>query len=171
MRALYQWDPSESSLRNSPLGNKKKKIMLLRGEKILKPIKILRIFLLVGLSQDPKGEDLLRVSIMFESFKETIHLKVSLKRPKTIPNYFWTSPKQLSKSPKNDFFGPQNGQITGTNIDKSVDFWVYFWPKSPNIASKELKPVLKSFPLYARYLTTLKTWKKNGPDMVQSAKR
>jgi len=51
------------------LGNKKKKIMLLRGEKILKPIKILRIFLLVGLSQDPKGEDLLWVSIMFESFE------------------------------------------------------------------------------------------------------
>ena len=83
---------------------------------------------------------------------------------------FWTSSKQLSKSPKNDFFGPQDGQITGTNFDKSVDFWLYFGPKSSNIASKVLKPILKSFPLYARHLTTLKTWK-NSPNMVQSAKR
>ena len=37
MRALYQRDPSESSLRNCPLVNKKKN-MLLRGEKFFQPI-------------------------------------------------------------------------------------------------------------------------------------
>ena len=56
-------------------------------------------------------------------------------------------------------FGPQNGKIMGTNFEKSVDFWVYFGPKTSNIASKVLKPVLKSFPLYARHLTTLKNSK------------
>ena len=57
---------------------------------------------------------------------------------------------------KKSIFGPQNGQITGSNFDKSVDFLVYFGPKSTKIASKELKLVLKSFPLYARHLTILK---------------
>ena len=69
------------------------------------------------------------------------------------------------KKSKNDFFGPENGQITGTNFGKSVDFCVYFGPKSSNIASKVLKPILKLFPLYARQLTTLKI-KKNRPHMV-----
>ena len=39
MRALYQWDPSESSLRNSPLGNQKPSV-----------------FSCLGLPQDPKGK-------------------------------------------------------------------------------------------------------------------
>ena len=51
----------------------------------------------------------------------------------------------------------KNTPITGTNFVKSVDFWMYFCPKSSNFCSKVLKPILKSFPLYARYLTTLKT--------------
>ena len=58
------------------------------------------------------------------------------------------------------FLATKIGQITGTNFSnfgKSVDFWLYFGPKSSNIASKVLKPILKSFPLYARHLTTLKT--------------
>ena len=45
-----------------------------------------------------------------------------------------------------------HGQITGTNFGKSVDFWLYFGPKTSNIASKVLKPILKSFPLHARHL-------------------
>ena len=40
MIALYQWDPSESSLRNSPLGNKTKFFMLRRGVKIFQNNKI-----------------------------------------------------------------------------------------------------------------------------------
>ena len=61
------------------------------------------------------------------------------------------------KKSKKLLFWPQNGQIRGTNFGKSVDFWVYFGPKSSNIASKVLKPILKSFSLYARHLTILKT--------------
>ena len=54
----------------------------------------------------------------------------------------------------------KNTPITGTNFVKSVDFWMYFWPKNLTIRSKVLKPILKSFPLYARHLTTLEIWKK-----------
>ena len=54
----------------------------------------------------------------------------------------------------------KNTPITGTNFVKSVDFWMYFWPKNLTISSKVLKPILKSFPLYARHLTTLEIWKK-----------
>ena len=41
------------------------------------------------------------------------------KAKKQCPNNFWTTPKQLSKSPKNEFFGPENGQITATQFGKS----------------------------------------------------
>ena len=43
-------------------------------------------------------------------------------------------PKINFKKSKNDFFGPQNGQITGTNFvdfGQSVEFLVYFGPKLP----------------------------------------
>ena len=40
--------------------------MLLRGEKILKPIKNLRFFLVVGLPQDPKGEGAVLESVAFK---------------------------------------------------------------------------------------------------------
>ena len=45
---------------------------------------------------------------------------------KLSPNTSQTSPKQLWKSPEIDFFDPQNGQNTGVNMAKSVDFWVHF---------------------------------------------
>ena len=63
----------------------------------------------------------------------------------------------FQKVKKNDFFGPENGQITGTNFCKSVDFLFYFGPKSPNIASKVVKPIIKSLPLSATHLTIVKT--------------
>ena len=34
---------------------------------------------------------------------------------------------QTKKSPKNDFFGPKNGQIVGTNFGKKYRILVIFW--------------------------------------------
>ena len=62
--------------------------------------------------------------------------------PKQLLNIFKTTFKKSKKR----LFGAQNGQITGTNFSnfgKSVDFWLYFGPKSSNIASKVLKPDFK----------------------------
>ena len=80
------------------------KVAVRRGEKFL-TIKILRIFLLVGLSQDPKGEDLLWVSIMFESFKTMPKLlsnisKTTFKKSKKWlfwPLKLWKWPSQRAK--------------------------------------------------------------------------
>ena len=54
MRALYQWDPSESSLRNSPLRNKKKHAS--SGWKNFETNQKPSVFSRLGLPQDPKGE-------------------------------------------------------------------------------------------------------------------
>merc|ERR1712030_131775 len=97
------------------------------------------------------------LEVRYRTFELKIHQKVDLLRPKIMPKQLRNISKIPFKSPKNDFFGPQNGQITGTNFDKSVNFWVYFGPKSSKIASKVLKLVLKSFYLYATHLTTLQT--------------
>ena len=39
-----------------------------------------------------------------------IHLEVRLAKPKVIPKQLLNNPKTHSKSQKNDFSGPQNGQ-------------------------------------------------------------
>ena len=60
-------------------------------------------------SQRPKfWYKILILEVIYQPFELKIHLKIELLRPKTMP--FWTTPNQLSKSPENDFFGPQNGQ-------------------------------------------------------------
>ena len=49
-----------------------------------------------------------------------IHLKVMLLRSKIVHKQLLNISKQLSKSPKNYFFGPQNGQndpLNGPNFD------------------------------------------------------
>ena len=86
MRALYQWDPSEK--RNSPLGNKKKKNMLLRGEKFFQPIKNLRFFLVLGLPQDPKGEGN-RLQLTSEQHQTNFQkaLKTTFSTLKMVPNF------------------------------------------------------------------------------------
>ena len=61
-----------------------------------------------------------------------------------------TTLKKLRKSPENDFFDPQNGQITDVNLAKSVDFWVHFRPTSSIFGLLVLKKKLKSFPRIAK---------------------
>ena len=103
---------------------------------------------------------ILILEVIYGPFELKIQLKMSILRPKIMPKQHLNISKRTSKSPKNDFFGPQNSKITVTNfgnLAKSVDSLVYFGHKSSNIASKVLKPILKSFPLHARHLTTLKT--------------
>ena len=39
--------------------------------------------------------------------------------------HFLNKSKKTSKSPENEFFDPQNGQIPGVKLAKSVDFWVH----------------------------------------------
>ena len=85
------------------------------------------------------------LELKYQPFKLKIHLKLSLKGRKQSPIIFWTAPNQLSKSKKN--FDPKNGQITGTNFGR---------PKISNIMSKMIKTILKSFPLYACPLKTIK---------------
>ena len=88
-----------------------------QGGKILKSIKILRIFLSVGHPRDPKGEGLLWVEKDYKSLKRM--LKTSQ-----------TTLKKLRQSPENDFFDPKNGQIWDVNLAKSVDFRVHCRPPS-----------------------------------------
>ena len=62
-----------------------------------------------------------------------------------------------------------HGQITGTNVvdfGKSVDFWVYFGPKTSNIGSKVLKTILKVVPPSCQtpyYTKTLEKSSQHGP--------
>ena len=65
-----------------------------------------------------------------------------------MPKHLLNSSKPTFKSPKNNFFGPKNGQIMGTNFGnfgKSVDFLVYYGPKTSNIDSKVLKLIIVLF--------------------------
>ena len=75
-----------------------------------------------------------------------------------------TNPEQLlnnfPKVQKTTFLPPKMVKTRVPTLAKKVDFWVYFGPKTSNIASKVLKPILKSFPLHARHLTTLEIGKK-----------
>ena len=97
MIALYQWDPSESSLRNSPLGNKNIFFMLLRGEKFFQqtsnPGEALSTF--IRASRDPKGETQLRVA------KST---KMGTLTPKTKPTHFLNNSKTTLKKSRNRLF-------------------------------------------------------------------
>ena len=63
-----------------------------------------------------------------------------------------TSQKKLRESPENDFFDPQNGQITGVNMAKSADFWVHFRSTNFIFGLFVPKKILKSFPLIAKHI-------------------
>ena len=67
------------------------------------------------------------LEVIYRPFELKIFLNCGLLRPKTMPEELLNSskPNELSKSLKNNFFGPKNGQITVTNFGKSVDFWLY----------------------------------------------
>ena len=75
-------------------------------------------------------------------------------RPFKVENNAQTLPKQLQKklwkSPENDFFDPQNGQITDVNLAKSVDFWVHFRATSSIFGLLVSKILQKSFLLIAK---------------------
>ena len=73
MIALYQWDPSESSLRNSPLGNKKKTCFFGVKEFSNQPRAPRSV---LGLTRDPKGEG---------SFGSTLSQKNEPYRSKKMP--------------------------------------------------------------------------------------
>ena len=76
-----------------------------------------------------------------------------------MPKHFQNNSKKLRKSPENDFFYHQNGQITGVKLTKSVDFREHFRSTSSNIALLVLKKkIIKSFPLIAKDIKK----KKNG---------
>ena len=62
-------------------------------------------------------------------------------------------------SPENEFFYPQNGQLIGVNLAKSVNF-VYFRSTSSKIASLTPTIFRKSFPITAKYKQKmyLKNW-------------
>ena len=67
------------------------------------------------------------LGVIYRPFELEIFLNDGLLRPKTMPEKLLncSKPNELSKSPKNNFFGPKNGQIAVTNFGKSVDFWLY----------------------------------------------
>ena len=59
-----------------------------------------------------------------------LQLKVGLLRSKQCPNTSQTNPKQLWKSPENDFFDPEIGQKwplktakVGKIVTENIDFW------------------------------------------------
>ena len=87
--------------------------------------------------------------------------KIPKSWPSKSKNNALTNPEQLQnnfpKVQKTTFLTPKMVKTWVSTLAKKVDFWVYFGPKTSNIVSKVLKPILKSFPLQARHLTTLKT--------------
>ena len=78
-----------------------------------------------------------------------------LKKNKIVPHksqtHFKKKEKKYStyfkKQTENDFFKPQNCQMSDVNLAKSVDFWVHFRPTSPIFALLVPKILQKSFPL------------------------
>ena len=101
MRALYQWDPSESSLRNSPLGNKNLFFMLLRGETIFQQTRLAALAWSRAL-RDPKGEHQLWV-FGAENTPESEPFKAennAQKLPKQLQNNFEKVQKSTFLTPK-----------------------------------------------------------------------
>ena len=52
-----------------------------------------------------------------------------------MPKHFLNNSNKLRKSPENDYFNHQNGQITDVNLEESVDFCINFRSTSSKIAS------------------------------------
>ena len=68
--------------------------------------------------------------VINQSLELKIHPIVALLSSKTSHKLFLNNSKKLRKSSENDFFGPQNSKITDIYQTKSVNFWVYFRPRT-----------------------------------------
>ena len=64
------------------------------------------------------GKKKVNTSVSFGK-KAEIKPKVRAFKTENKTNELWSTPNRLLKSRKNDFFGPKNGQVTGTNSGKS----------------------------------------------------
>ena len=104
--------------------------------------------------------------VIYQLLELKIHPNVGLIKAQTMPKHFPNKSKKLRKSPENDFLDPQNGQITGVKLAKSVDFWVHFRCTSSIFGSLALKKILKSFPLIVKHI-----WKKKEKNTRSFSKK
>ena len=88
------------------------------------------------------GQKISIFKVIYKPFELKIHPKVSLLSPKTMPKHFLNYSKTTLKKSQKRLFWAQNGQNTGGNLAKKVDFWVHFWDLSSNIAFLGLKKIV-----------------------------
>ena len=85
--------------------------------------------------------------VIYQLFELKIHPKVGLLRPKTMSKHILNNSKTTLKNSRNRLFWPQNGQNTGFNMLKSVNFWVHFHSKNFIFGLFVLKKKNKVVPL------------------------